>query len=139
MKHANRILTVISSCTLTLTAIEGLTQDWPQWRGPNRDAKAAGFTVPKVWPKDLTSKWKVTVGEGVSTPALVGDKIYVFARQSGAEITRCLDARTGKELWQDKYDALGASGPASGFSGPRATPSVSNGKVITLGVRGVLS
>ena len=49
-------------------------QDWPQWRGPNRDAKATGFKAPKAWPKELTQKWKVTVGEGVASPALVCDK-----------------------------------------------------------------
>ena len=52
---------------------------------------------------------------------------------------RCLDAATGKELWSDKYDALGADGPASGHSGPRCSPTVADGKVVTLGLRGVLS
>ena len=42
-------------------------------------------------------------------------------------------------MWQNKYEALGASGPASGFSGPRSSPAVAHGKVVTLGVRGVLS
>jgi outer membrane protein assembly factor BamB len=79
------------------------------------------------------------VGEGVATPALVGDKLYVFARTEGSETTRCLDAATGKELWQDKYDSAGVSGPSSGFSGPRSSPTVADGKVVTLGVRGVLS
>src|SRR5262245_21451923 len=50
--------------------------DWPQWRGPNRDGKAAGFTAPATWPKELTQKWKIKVGKGDSTPALVGDKLY---------------------------------------------------------------
>src|SRR5207248_694132 len=107
--------------------------------GPNRDGKSAGFTAPKSWPKALTQKWKVAVGEGVATPALLAEKLYVFARQEGSEITHCLEASSGKELWKDKYDALGATGPASGFSGPRASPTVTDGKVITLGVRGVLS
>jgi len=137
----NRMLFLI--CTLGFAMVtlasSAPAQDWPQWRGPNRDGKAAGFTAPKTWPKELTQKWKVTVGEGVATPALVGDKLYVFSRQSGAEVTRCLDAASGKELWQEKYDALGATGPASGFSGPRASPTVIDGKVATLGVRGVLS
>ena len=139
MKKANRILSAVSGCALAVTASCALAQDWPQWRGANRDGKAAVFTAPKTWPKELTQKWKVTVGEGVATPCLVGDKLYVFARQAGGEITRCLDAGTGKELWQDKYDALGATGPASGFSGPRASPTVADGKVVTLGTRGVLS
>src|SRR5262245_43265193 len=51
--------------------------DWPQWRGPNRDAKVSDFKAPKTWPKELKQQWKITVGEGVATPALVGDKLYV--------------------------------------------------------------
>lgn len=113
--------------------------DWPQWRGANRDGKAIGFKAPETWPKELTQKWKFTVGDGVATPALVGDKLFVFTRQDGNEVTRCLDAATGQELWQDKYGAKGASGPASGFAGPRCSPTVVDGKVVTLGVSGMLS
>ncbi|MBK9137661.1 MAG: PQQ-like beta-propeller repeat protein [Verrucomicrobia bacterium] len=115
------------------------TQGWPQWRGANGAARAADFKVPKTWPKELTQKWKVTVGEGVATPALVGDRLYVFTRQDGGEVIRCLNASTGKELWLDKYDSLGATGPAQSFSGPRSSPAVADGKVVTVGVRGMLS
>lgn len=117
----------------------GTAQDWPQWRGPNRDAHATGFVAPKTWPKELTQKWKVTVGEGVATPALVGDKLYVFSREGGNEVVRSLDAATGKEVWLDKYPTGGASGPAAGFSGPRSSPAVADGKVVTFGVRGILT
>ncbi|OAI54043.1 hypothetical protein AYO44_03940 [Planctomycetaceae bacterium SCGC AG-212-F19] len=136
MKTPWFLLVVAGFAMGSLPALGG---DWPQWRGPNRDAKAAGFDAPKSWPKELTQKWKVPVGDGVATPALVGDKLYVFARQGGNEVTRCLDAATGKELWQDKYEAQGATGPAAGFAGPRSSPAVADGKVVTLGVRGTLS
>ena len=117
--------TLLAVCFIAATlATCAQAQDWPQWRGSNRDARATEFKAPKTWPKELTQKWKVTVGEGVATPALVGDKLYVFSREDGNEITRCLDAATGKELWQEKYESLGASGPASGFSGPRSSPTV---------------
>jgi len=139
MKIANRTLSVIAACAFAVSWSEARAQDWPQWRGANRDAKVAGFDAPKTWPQELKQKWKITVGDGVATPSLVGDKLYVFSRQEGGEILRCLDAGTGKELWQDRYDALGASGPASGFSGPRCSPTVADGKVVTLGIRGVLS
>src|SRR5438093_6895501 len=139
MRNSNRNATVIIGAALALMTNCLPGQDWPQWRGPNRDAKAVGFKAPKTWPKELAQKWKVTVGEGVATPSLAGEKLYVFSRQSGAEIIRSMDAASGKELWQNKYDSLGASGPASWFSGPRATPAVADGKVVTLGVRGVLS
>ena len=139
MKSVSRILFVVTSCALAFAASSSPAQDWPQWRGPNRDGKAAGFTAPKTRPKELTEKWKVAVGEGVATPALMGDKLYVFSRQEGGEVTRCLEAATGKELWKDKYDAMGATGPAQSFSGPRSTPTVADGKVVTLGIRGVVS
>jgi outer membrane protein assembly factor BamB len=117
-------------------------QDWPQWRGANRDAKAT-FTAPKEWPKELTQKWKVTVGEGVATPALVGDKLYVFTRQGGNEVIRCINASDGKEVWQDKYEAPEPTRPGRGFNnefvGPRSSPAVADGKVVTLGASGTLS
>jgi outer membrane protein assembly factor BamB len=117
----------------------GVAQDWPQWRGPNRDARAEGFSGPKEWPKELTKKWSVTVGLSDSTPALVGDKLYVFARQEGKEVISCLDAATGKEIWKDGYDALAATGPAGRHPGPRSSPVVADGKIVTYGVRGKLS
>ena len=96
----NSILTVGAHlcCAILFGANSLCAQDWPQWRGPDRTAKATGFTAPKEWPKELTRKWKVTVGDGVSTPALVGDKIYVFAHEGSDEIIRCLNVADGKEL-----------------------------------------
>src|SRR5207249_3489491 len=80
-----------------------------------------------------------TVGDGVATPALVGDKLYVFSREGGSEVIRCLKADDGKEVWSDKYESGPATGPAGGFPGPRCSPAVADGKVVTLGVRGILS
>jgi outer membrane protein assembly factor BamB len=54
-------------------------------------------------------------------------------------VIRCLDAATGKELWSDKYDSKQVTGPAARFGGPRASPAVADGKVVTLGVHGVVS
>jgi outer membrane protein assembly factor BamB len=114
-------------------------QDWSQWRGDHRDGKAEEFSAPATWPKELTKKWEVVIGDGVSTPSLVGDRLYVFSRQEGNEIARCLDAATGKEVWKDSYASDGTTGGASGFQGPRCSPTVVDGKVVTLGVRGILS
>ena len=139
MKNTNRTIIAVSGVVLLMTARCGWTQDWPQWRGANRDAKATGFTAPKTWPKELTKKWKVTVGQADATPALVGDKLYVFARQGGEEVTLCLDSASGKELWSEKCAVQGATGPAAQHAGPRSSPTVADGKVVTLGVRGTLT
>jgi outer membrane protein assembly factor BamB len=139
MKNTNRTIIVVTGVVVLMTAQCGWPQDWPQWRGVQRDAKATEFTAPKTWPKELTQKWKVTVGQADATPALVGDKLYAFARQGGEEVTLCLDIATGKEVWTDKYAAPGATGPAAGHAGPRSSPTVAAGKVVTLGVRGTLT
>jgi outer membrane protein assembly factor BamB len=99
----------------------------------------SGFTAPAEWPKELTQKWKTTVGLGDATPALVGDKLYVFTRQGNEEVTLCLNAEDGKELWQNKYEAQAVTGPPAQHPGPRSSPAVAEGKIVTLGVGGVLS
>lgn len=123
------------ACTLALTP----AADWPQWRGPNRDGRASDFKAPAKWPDALTQKWKVTVGDGVATPALVGDKLYVFSREGGAEVTRCLKADTGDEVWKVKYDTAFSGKGDQGYQGPRSSPAVSDGRVVTFGVNGTLS
>src|SRR5579859_7401226 len=127
MKIAMRTLLVLAGSALLL-ATSAPAQDWPQWRGPNRDNHVTGFTPPKTWPAELKLKWKVPVGEGVSSPVLAGDRVYVFGRDDGDEVIRCLDAASGKEIWKDNYAAVPRGGPASGYKGPRSTPAVGNGK-----------
>jgi outer membrane protein assembly factor BamB len=138
MKNVRRSVLAAAGVVLLGTS-QTLAQDWPQWRGPNRDAHVTGFQAPSAWPSEFAQKWKVAVGDGVSTPALVGDKLFVFTREGKNEVIRGLDATTGKEIWQDKYEAEPATRPAQNFPGPRSSPTVSDGKVVTLGVRGTLS
>ena len=139
MKKANQLRAVMVGCVILLIASCVFAQDWPQWRGPNRDGKVSGFTAPREWPKELTQKWKVTVGSGDATPALVGNKLYVFTRQGDEEVTLCLNAGNGKELWKDKYAAQAVTGAARRHPGPRSSPTVANGKVVTMGVGGIVS
>ena len=96
MKIASRLVGAVLCSVILVGATCAMAQDWPQWRGAHRDGKVEGFTAPQAWPKELAQKWKATVGTGDSTPALVGDKLYVSARQGDDEVTLCLDAATGK-------------------------------------------
>jgi outer membrane protein assembly factor BamB len=139
MRNAKRTVGVLAGCVLLLGARGVSAQDWPQWRGPNRDNKVTGFTAPTAWPKALTQKWTAKVGDGVSSPVLVGNKVYVFGRQGNEEVTTCMDADSGNIVWQDKYRAKAVTNAARGYPGPRSTPAVADGKVCTLGVAGVVS
>jgi outer membrane protein assembly factor BamB len=113
--------------------------DWPQWRGPDRANKIADFAAPESWPKQLTKKWAVKVGDGVASPVLVGDIVYAFARIDGDEVLQAFDAASGKPLWSEKNPAAEIKGAAGGFKGPRGTPAVAEGKVCTYGVDGDVS
>ena len=139
MKTANRNTSAVLICCALGVASGVLAQDWSQWRGANRDGKVTGFKAPPTWPKELNQKWKVTVGKGDATPALMGDKVFVFARDDKSELTLCLDAATGKELWRDSYEVQAATEPMGKHPGPRSSPTVVDGKVLAYGVRGTLS
>lgn len=139
MKINHRSIHAIVNWVVLMSAGCVFAQDWPQWRGPNRDGKVTGFEARQTWPKELVRKWTATVGLGDATPALVGDKLYVFARQDADEVTLCLDAGTGKELWRDQYAAQSVTGPDGSHPGPRSSPAMADGKIVTLGVGGILS
>jgi len=126
---------------LPFTARLSALADWPQWRGPNRDGRVATFTEPARWPEQLTQRWKVPVGLGHSSPVLVGNRLYVHARQQDTEVVAALDAASGKVLWQDTYPApyrVNSAAAAHG-PGPKSTPVVAGGRVVTLGISGILS
>jgi len=139
MKIARQASLAVVGVSAMLAAGVVLAQDWPQWRGPSRDGKA-DFVAPAAWPKALAEKWRVKVGTGDSSPVLLGDTVYVFARQGNDEVTLCLNAADGKEIWRDKNPVPAIAGPASReHSGPRSTPAVAEGKLVALGVAGTLS
>ncbi len=124
---------------ISWSAAPAAAQDWTQWRGNNRDAVASNFKAPESWPRELAKGWTVEVGDGVSSPSVMGDKLYVMALQDGKEVMRCLNAESGEEIWTDAYDAKAASGPAGGFAGTRSAPAIGQGHVVTMGVDGTVS
>jgi outer membrane protein assembly factor BamB len=138
MKKVIRII-AISLCLLSMNPLISTAQDWPQWRGITRDGKITGFKSPATWPTELKQIWKITVGTGDATPALLGNKIYLNTRQGDQETVLCLDAATGKEIWRNQYPSVAITGPAGSHPGPRATPAIVAGKVVTFGAAGILS
>jgi len=137
MKGEKWLVSMIAVVLILISASCIFAQDWPQWRGADRDGKVTGFAAPEKWSTEL--KWKVTVGTGDATPALVGNRLYVFTRQGNNEVTLCLNAEDGSELWRDEYTAQAVTGAAARHPGPRSCPAVADGKVVTIGVGGVLS
>ena len=124
-----------------VVAAQNAGPDWPQWRGPRRDGTLAGFTEPKAWPDTLTQRWKITVGEGYSTPILVGNRVYQFSRQGEREVMTALDADTGKVIWQTGHDAPFTmhSATTQHGPGPKSTPAFANGRLFSIGMTGIVT
>ena len=130
---------IAAACLLAVGSVHGA--DWPQWRGPHRDGVAHGVTVPDKWPKTLKEEWRAEVGQGMSSPVVVGGKGYVFTRQKDEEVLLCFDVATGKEVWKSgPYEAAYTPGPGNpGDYKTRSTPTVADGRIFTLGIGGVFS
>src|SRR5262245_20320096 len=124
-----------------VAALPGVSQDWSQWRGPNRDGVVSAPVLPSTWPEQLKLKWKMPVGIGHSSPVTVGRRVYVHSREQENEVVSCLDIESGKLLWRDAYPVAYTMNPAAAShgKGPKSTPVLSQGKLYTLGITGVLS
>jgi outer membrane protein assembly factor BamB len=124
-----------------VAAAQSSPQDYPQWRGLNRDGAASAFVEPASWPDTLRRRWKVEVGEGYATPLVVGDALYLFTRRGGNEVMTALEAETGRERWRTTYPApYQPDTPAAAHGvGPKATPLFHNGRLFTLGITGIVS
>lgn len=127
---------------LSLATLAAAARDWPQWRGPGRDGRAGGLTIPAAWPKTLKENWRINVGTGHASPVVADGKVFVFVRHDDTdEFALALDARTGKLVWKSGYKVsyeMHEAARAHG-KGPKATPVVAAGRVYTLGITGVLS
>ena len=142
MKFTQHTACIILVFVLALMVSEpALAQDWPQWRGPNRDGVVTSFREPTSWPESLNQEWKVEVGFGYATPILVGDRIYMHARQDEDEVMIALDAATGDVIWQTSYPAPFRMNPAARRHGPgpKATPTFADQRLYTLGMSGIVS
>jgi outer membrane protein assembly factor BamB len=131
----------VLSASATATTGQDSPQDYPQWRGHNRDGAASAFSKPEPWPDALRLRWKVEVGEGYATPIVVGKTVYAFTGRNGKEGVTALDAETGGTLWRADYPVSFEpyEGAEDHGNGPKATPLFHNGKLYTLGISGTIS
>ncbi len=118
-----------------------VAEDWPQWRGKNRDGVLHEDSLLEVLPDgELPRRWSVPIGPGYSGPTVANGRVYVTDRGDGsdsAEVERvlCFDAADGKLIWQHVYDV---NYTISYTAGPRAAVTVHDGKALSVGAMGHL-
>lgn len=112
--------------------------EWPQWGGPHQDFKADCKGLAGEWPADGPKKlWSRDLGEGYSAILVDGERLYTMYRGDDKETVVALNAKNGEVVWEHKYDAPIHKDHVTQFgSGPRGTPLLSDGKLITIGVSG---
>ncbi len=78
--------------------------DWPQWRGPRRDAVSAETGLLQSWPAGGPKvAWQASgLGTGYSSVVVGRGRLFTIGRQESAVIVTALDAATGKQAWTRK-------------------------------------
>ena len=124
---------IVCSLWLALAGYAGAA-DWPQWRGPNRD----GISDEKGWrAENPRLLWKANVGTGCSSFSVVGEQVFTMGnRDKETGSVYCLDAKSGKILWQHSYPS--ALEPTYFEGGQCSTPTVDGEWVFALGRQGQL-
>jgi outer membrane protein assembly factor BamB len=115
--------------------------DWPQWRGPQRNGMSKETGLLKDWPKEGPKlRWKITdAGSGYSTPAVVGNRIYLMSNEGlENEFVAVLDVADGKRVWRTKVGGVGNPNQKPSYAAARSTPTVDGDLLYALGSDGEL-
>jgi outer membrane protein assembly factor BamB len=120
------------ACLLILVTVASpvAAEDWPQWRGPQRDGICKERGLLDSWPdKGPPLLWQIhTLGSGYSSVAIAGGRIFTLGQRKGGTFLIALDQQTGQEKW-----AMHVGGGS-----PNCTPTVDGELVFALGRNGDL-
>jgi len=126
---------------LIVTACRAMGADWSQWRGPDRNGISKETGLLKQWPPDGPKLlWQQKdIGPGFSTPALVGDRLYLLANRGLAdEFVEALRASDGGQVWAIRIGKVGNPGQQPNYPAARSTPTVDGDLLYALGSDGDL-
>lgn len=133
---------VASFASVLGLATPGLADDWPQWRGPQRDAVWREQGIVEQLPEgQLPRVWTASVASGYSGPTVADGRVFVTDRVSAElqtgdgdqERVLCFDVETGKPLWTYAYDAPYT---IQYRAGPRASVTIDADRAYAVGAMG---
>jgi outer membrane protein assembly factor BamB len=130
------------ACGATLLSLAACAADWPEWRGPRRDAVSTETGLLKEWPKEGPRLlWQAKdIGDGYATPSVAGNRIYVLSNRGlDNEFVQALSTGDGKQLWATRLGKVGNPDQMPSFPAARSTPTVDGGLLYALGSDGDLA
>jgi outer membrane protein assembly factor BamB len=145
MKRISKAFLSLTALPIALgfsLAMRVQADDWPQWRGPQRNGISQEKGLLKEWPKAGPKLlWKLgDVGSGYSTPAVVRDRLYLLANEgTESEFVQAHAVKDGKRGWRTPVGKVGPNVPQMNFAAARSTPTVDGEFLYALGSDGDLA
>jgi outer membrane protein assembly factor BamB len=142
MNSVSRLSRVVALALLLPAAVVVRGADWPEWRGPARTGTSAETGLPSSWsPSGENLAWKANYG-GRSSPVVVGDHLYlqntVGSGATEQERLVCLNADTGKLLWEHRYNLFTSDVPAHRIAWASPAVDPASGNVFAISGNGLL-
>jgi outer membrane protein assembly factor BamB len=122
---------------LVLAGSSIASADWPQWRGPSRDARSGETGLLQSWPEGGPSLlWKADgFGAGYSSLAVTGGRLFTMGDIGKDQFLIAASDKDGRILWKQR---IGPAWTEEMFGGSRGTPTVDDDRVYALGSDGDL-
>lgn len=136
------VLCLCSSVFIPTPARMASNPDWPQWRGAERNGVSQDSGLLKQWPTEGPKLlWQVNdIGDGYSTPAVVGNRIYVMSNRGlDNEFVQALSTKDGKPVWTTRVGNVGNPNQNPPYAKARSTPTVDGKFIYVLGSDGDLA
>ena len=111
--------------------------DFPRFLGSDNNASVSGVTLA-AWDGDLKPLWKQPIGKGWSGFAAVNGYAITQEQLGSMECVTCYVAETGEQVWRYSVSRRHEDTMAMGKPGPRATPTIHQGRVYAMSATGVL-
>lgn len=109
--------------------------DWPNYRGPNRDGISQETGWSTAWPAEGPKVlWRASIGTGFASMAVADGRVYAMGNRNDQDTLYCFNAQTGDEIWKTSYACPLYAKMHEG--GPCSTPTVHGNAVYTFSKNG---
>lgn len=132
---------ITAALCAVLSPVWSAADDWPQFRGPNRDSISKEKGLLKSWPAGGPKLlWQLKdVGFGYGSVAVSGGRLFLIAnRGNDDEFITAMDSKDGHMLWTTKLGKVGWPNQIPKVAGARSTPTVDGNTIYALSSDGDL-